>query len=357
MSKRISAVRERLIQEDIDAILITNPYNLRYVAHFTGTAGVAVITHDEAWFITDSRYTEQATHQAKEFEVITHQAGWIHELAPRLLKAGVRDLAFESEHVTYGMFDQLNEILSVSLVSTTNWIADIRQVKEPEELAIIQKACSIADEAFSFILDYIKPGQTEIEVANALDFKMRELGATEVSFDTIVASGVRGAMPHGVASDKVIEAGDMVTIDFGCYYKGYVSDMTRTFSIGTANEDLQKVHAAVLEAAQAGREAVKPGMTGIEVDRVVRDYLNEKGYGEYFTHSTGHGIGLEIHEGPAISSRSTVRLEPGHVITIEPGVYIPGLGGVRIEDDLLVTEDGAKVLTHSDRHLIEVTPR
>ena len=193
---------------------------------------------------------------------------------------------------------------------------------------------------------------TEIELANQLDFFMRSQGATSVSFETIVASGVRSAMPHGVASEKQIAQGDLITLDFGCYYNGYVSDMTRTFALGDPGEKLKEIYNIVLEAQLKVTEAAKPGISGIELDAVARDHIASYGYREAFGHSTGHGIGLEIHEGPNVSFRSEKAFVPGNVITNEPGIYLPGIGGVRIEDDLLITETGNKVLTHSPRELI-----
>ncbi len=231
-------------------------------------------------------------------------------------------------------------------------IEELREIKDEEEIAIIEKACSIADLAYDHILKMIQPGMTEIEVANQLDFYMRSLGASGVSFETIVASGLRSAMPHGVASKKIIEQGDLITIDFGCYYEGYVSDMTRTFAIGDPGEQLKEIYQIVLEAQLAVLEVAKPGVTGKQLDAVARDYITKHGYGEAFGHSTGHGIGLEIHEGPNVSVRAEKQFVPGNIITDEPGIYLPGIGGVRIEDDLLITSDGNRVLTHSPKELI-----
>lgn len=193
---------------------------------------------------------------------------------------------------------------------------------------------------------------TEIEIANQLDFYMRAQGASGISFETIVASGLRSAMPHGVASEKIIEKGDFVTLDFGCYYQGYVSDMTRTFAVGEPAPRLKEIYQIVLDAQLAVLAEAKPGLTGIQLDAVAREYIASHGYGEAFGHSTGHGIGLEIHEGPNVSFRADKQFVPGNVITDEPGIYLPGIGGVRIEDDLLITAEGNRVLTHSTKELI-----
>ena len=204
----------------------------------------------------------------------------------------------------------------------------------------------------NILLDYIKPGMAELEVANELEFFMRKSGAASSSFDIIVASGWRSALPHGVASDKIIETGDFVTMDYGALYNGYISDITRTVAVGEPSEKLREIYDVVLEAQLRAMNGIKPGMTGVEADALARDYITEKGYGEYFGHSLGHGIGLEVHEGPGLSSRSKAELKPGMVVTVEPGIYLPGVGGVRIEDDILITESGNETLMHSTKDLI-----
>lgn len=350
---RVEKLRAAMKEENLAAFLVTSPYNLRYLTNFTGSAGVAVITLNQAYFITDFRYTEQAAAQAQGFEIIKHQGSIYAEVAAICVKEEIASLAFEENHTTFAEYEVLEDtVLESSLVPIGGMIEALREVKDEAELALIQQACAIADQGFAYIIEQIKPGMTEIEVANQLDFYMRSKGATSVSFDTIVASGLRSAMPHGVASEKIIEQGDMITLDFGCYYKGYVSDMTRTFAIGDPGEKLKEIHQIVLDAQLKVNEVAKPGMTGIELDAVARDYIKSHGYGEAFGHSTGHGIGLEIHEGPNVSFRAEKAFVPGNVITNEPGIYLPGIGGVRIEDDLLITETGNKVLTHSPKELI-----
>ena len=231
-------------------------------------------------------------------------------------------------------------------------IEKIREVKDASEIKIIRQAIEIADQAFEHILTFIKPGITEIQVANELDFYMRSLGASGVSFDTIVASGVRSSMPHGVASQKVIESGDLITLDFGCYYEGYVSDMTRTIALGTIDPKLKEIYEIVLRANEIVNENTKAGITGKQMDALARDYITQKGYGDDFGHSTGHGIGLDIHEGPSISFRNEEPLVVNNIVTNEPGIYLAGLGGVRIEDDLLIQEGGVEILNHSPKELI-----
>ncbi|WP_430596568.1 M24 family metallopeptidase [Enterococcus sp. DIV0175] len=352
MMVRVEKLRKKMQEENLDSFLVTSPYNLRYLTNFTGTTGLAVITLDKAFFITDFRYTEQAANQAQGFGIIKNVGPIFDEVADLVKRENLNALAFEETTVSFLEYSVLEEIINAELIPVSGMIEELREVKDEEEIAIIEKACSIADMAYDHILKMIRPGMTEIEVANQVDFYMRSLGATSVSFDTIVASGLRSAMPHGVASDKVIEQGDLITLDFGCYYQGYVSDMTRTFAIGDPGEKLKEIYQIVLDAQLAVLDAAKPGLTGIQLDAVARDYITKYGHGEAFGHSTGHGIGLEIHEGPNVSSRAEKQFVPGNVITDEPGIYLPGIGGVRIEDDLLITKEGNRVLTHSPKELI-----
>lgn len=352
MMLRVEKLRKKMQEENLDSFLITSPYNLRYLTNFTGTTGLAVISLEKAFFITDFRYTEQAAAQAQGFEIIKNVGPIFEEVADLVQKEGLRELGFEETTVSFLEYSVLEEIIDAQLIPISGMIEELREIKDEEEIAIIEKACSIADLAYDHILKMIQPGMTEIEVANQLDFYMRSLGASGVSFETIVASGLRSAMPHGVASKKIIEQGDLITIDFGCYYEGYVSDMTRTFAIGDPGEQLKEIYQIVLEAQLAVLEVAKPGVTGKQLDAVARDYITKHGYGEAFGHSTGHGIGLEIHEGPSVSVRAEKQFVPGNIITDEPGIYLPGIGGVRIEDDLLITSDGNRVLTHSPKELI-----
>ncbi|MFI3605797.1 M24 family metallopeptidase [Vagococcus fluvialis] len=352
MINRVNNLREQMKSEGISSFLITSPYNLRYLTGFTGTTGLALIGLEEAFFITDFRYTEQAAKQCVGFEIVKNVGPILEVVADLVESKNIDNLGFEESFVPFKQYVELEGLLEVDLIPVSGMVEELREIKDEEEIAIVEKACEIADKAFSHILTYIKPGMTEIQVANELDFYMRSLGASSVSFETIVASGLRSAMPHGVASEKVIEQGDMITIDFGCYYNGYVSDMTRTISLGEPSDKLREIYNVVKEAQQKVLDVAKPGMTGVELDAVARDYIASKGYGEAFGHSTGHGIGLEIHEGPNVSKLAEKAFVPGNIITNEPGIYLPGIGGVRIEDDMLVTENGIKRLTHSEKELI-----
>lgn len=349
---KLAKLRTALEEKGIDALLITNGYNRRYMTGFTGTAGVAIVSKSDAVFITDFRYTEQAASQITDFRIVKHEKTLIEEVATQVAQMGIQTLGFEKEDLTYSSFELYKQAIKADLVPVAGFVEKIRLIKTDEEISIIKAACRIADEAYEHIVTYIKPGMTELEVSNELEFFMRKRGATSSSFDTIVASGVRSALPHGVASDKVIEVGDFVTLDFGAVYNGYISDTTRTVAVGEPSEQLKEIYQVVLDSQLLALEKVKPGMTGKEADAIARDYIASKGYGEAFGHSLGHGIGLEVHEGPGLSFRSDIVLEPGMVITIEPGIYLPNIGGVRIEDDALVTENGLEKLTHSTKELL-----
>lgn len=352
MMARVDRLRALMKKNKLASFLITSPYNLRYLTNFTGTTGLAVITLEKAFFVTDFRYTEQAAAQAQGFEIVQNLGSIFDEVASIVENEQLATMAFEETMVSFAEYSILEELVACELVPIAGMIEQLREVKDEEEIALIEKACSIADAGYKHILTVIKPGMTEIEIANQLDFYMRAQGASGISFETIVASGLRSAMPHGVASEKVIEKGDFVTLDFGCYYQGYVSDMTRTFAVGEPAPRLKEIYQIVLDAQLAVLAEAKPGLTGIQLDAVAREYIASHGYGEAFGHSTGHGIGLEIHEGPNVSFRADKQFVPGNVITDEPGIYLPGIGGVRIEDDLLITAEGNRVLTHSTKELI-----
>ena len=349
---KLEKLRKEMIDLNIDGLLITNEFNRRYMTDFTGTAGVAIVSKDDAVFITDFRYTEQAKKQVKDFRIVQQEGVLAKEVAKQTEQMGIKTIGFEKDTMTYGMFETYKSLLKADLIPVSGVIEKIRLIKTEQEINIIKVACEIADHAFTHILGFIKPGLTELEVSNELEFFMRKQGATASSFDTIVASGVRSALPHGVATDKVIEKGDLVTLDFGALYNGYVSDITRTIAVGEPSDQLKEMYDIVLQSQLLAVEQVGPGMTGIQADSIARDYLTSKGYGEAFGHSTGHGIGLEVHEGPALSFRSDTLLQPNMVVTVEPGIYLPGIGGVRIEDDIVITETGNEKLTHSKKELI-----
>lgn len=348
---KLSKLREEMNKRGMDAFLVTSAYNLRYITGFTGTSGLALITRNDAWFVTDFRYTEQAGEQVKEFKVVQAQKGLIDEVARIAQEAAVERIAFEQDYMTFATYTVYQEKLAAAVEPVSGVIESLRMFKSPEEIEVLKAAAKIADDAFEHICSWIKPGMTELEVSNELEFYMRSQGAACSSFDIIVASGLRSALPHGVASDKKIEQGDFITLDFGALYKGYISDITRTIAVGEPSEKLKEIYQIVLDSQVLALEKIKPGMTGIEADAIARDYIKSKGYGEAFGHSTGHGIGMEVHEAPGLSFRSETVLEPGMAVTVEPGIYLPGIGGVRIEDDILITETGNERLTHSSKEL------
>ena len=349
---RIEQVRDFLNEENLDAIWISNEKNIFYLSGFTGSTAEIVISKDNQYFITDFRYKEQAASQAKDYKIIIREKSVFEEMNDILVEQQIKSLAFEANHVTYAQFVDVDDILETELVETRGVVEEIRLIKSEEEIEIMKEACEITDQAFDHILTFIKPGVTELEVANEIEHFLKQKGASSMSFDTIIASGVRSSMPHGRASEKVIEDGDIVTLDFGCYYKGYSSDITRTIAVGEIDPKLVEIYHIVLEAHNRVIEQAKPGMTGKEVDAIARDYITEKGYGPDFGHSTGHGLGLDVHESLAISKLGEQILEEGMIFTDEPGIYIEGLGGVRIEDDLVVRADGMESLNCSPKELI-----
>ncbi|GKU81152.1 Xaa-Pro peptidase family protein [Niallia sp. NCCP-28] len=350
--EKLQKLREALIKENADGMVVTSNYNRRYISNFTGTSGVVLISGEEAKFITDFRYMEQAAEQCKGFEIVQHIGPIYKEVAVQAEKMGIKRLAFEQDYMTFTDYKIYESAIKGELVPVSGLIEKLRLIKSPQEIKILKEAAKIADAAFTHILDFIKVGKTELEVSNELEFFMRKAGATSSSFDTIVASGKRSALPHGVATNKVIEDGDFVTLDYGAYYNGYVSDITRTIAVGNPDEKLKEIYQIVLQAQLKGMNGIKPGLTGIQADALTRDYITEHGYGDNFGHSTGHGIGLEVHEGPGLSAKSEIVLAKGMVVTVEPGIYVPGLGGVRIEDDTLITDVHNEALTHSTKEFI-----
>jgi Xaa-Pro aminopeptidase len=350
--EKIEKLRALMEKKKLDAFIVTSAQNRRYISGFTGSAGLLIITKSKQLFITDFRYMEQATEQAPDFEIIEHKQSIIQEAAAQLLKEGAQQAGFEHEDVTFALYQQFQNAVHADLIPASGLVEELRLIKSEAELAIMKTAAEIADAAYTHILTFVKPGMKEIEVSNELEFFMRKQGATQSSFDTIVASGYRSALPHGVASDKEIQKGELVTLDYGALYNGYCSDITRTFAVGEISDKLREIYDIVLEANLRGVAGVKPGITGKEADALTRDYINEKGYGQYFGHSTGHGLGMDVHESPALSFRSDTVLKPGMVVTVEPGIYIPEVGGCRIEDDLVLTADGSERLTFSTKDLI-----
>lgn len=348
---KIAKIHDLLNKQDLDAIVILSDYNRRYISEFTGTSGALLISKNENKLITDFRYIEQATNQAVNFEIINRSGSINDEIISIINSQNFQKVGFEGHLVSYDTYQILNQA-SAQLLSIGNEIEHIREIKTPEEIEKIKVAAKIVDDTYNYLLETVKAGMTEREVKALLESKMLELGADGPSFDTIVASGYRGALPHGVASDKVIEQRDMITLDFGAYYRGYCSDITRTFAIGEPDAKLKEIYDIVLKSQIKAINEIKPGMSVEEADALSRDYIDAHGYGAEFGHSLGHGIGLEIHEGPLLSKNSNGTIEVNNCVTIEPGIYVDGLGGVRIEDDILITENGCEVFTKCTKDLI-----
>ncbi|MBF0778527.1 M24 family metallopeptidase [Streptococcus cuniculi] len=353
MNQRLTKLRQQMAEGNYSTLLITNLKNIYYLTGFWGTAGTVLVTAERQILITDDRYITYAQSVVKDFEIVSNRDA-LSVVAQVLKDSNLRELAFEDE-VSVAYYQAMQAVFEgVHLVPTTDVVMGLRMVKDETEIATIQRACQISDQAFLDALDFIKVGKTELEVANFIDFRMRKMGSEAVSFDTIAASGYRSAMPHGRASDKVIEAGDALTLDFGCIYNHYVSDMTRTIYIGSVSDEEAEIYQTVLAANQALIAAAKAGMEYREFDGVPRRVIEAAGYGPYFTHGIGHGMGLDVHEVPYFSQAATATIQAGMVLTDEPGIYLEGKYGVRIEDDLLITETGCKILTLAPKELIVI---
>ncbi len=355
IEERLKRLRDLMEEEKLDAVLVTKYVNLQYFSGFRGDDTALVITKDRAVLITDSRYVEQATGQAPLFEIVKQEKGLWKKTAECVASLGCRRIGFEGSGLLYRDYAKLAELLKGREFQTSLNLDALRQIKEEEEIACIRRACGIADEAFSRVLKFLRPGLSEICVAAYMENCMRELGSERPAFATIVASGERGSLPHGIATEKLIVAGEFVTMDYGAVCGGYHSDITRTVCVGTADEKQRRVYCEVLAAQRLGLEAIRPGISGRAVHEVARASLEKAGLARYFGHGLGHGLGLEIHEEPRLSPLSTCEaLKQGMLVTDEPGVYLPGWGGLRIEDTVLVTETGGEPLTKSSKQLIEI---
>lgn len=349
---RVQRLRDVMDSKGLEALWIESEFNRRYLTGFTGSAGYVLITKDRAILLTDFRYMTQAPQQAVDFEVIEH-AKVSDTLRGLLSDMNIKQLAFEQDHMTYVAYTTLAQELSpVELVPVSSIVEDIRMIKDAEELQIMREAADLADRTFSHILNYLKPGVSELDISLEMEFFMRKNGASSTSFDTIIASGERSALPHGVASEKLLQPNELITMDFGAIYKGYCSDITRTVMLGTPSDKQKEIYNIVLESQLYALEHIRPGMTGREADALSRDIITKYGYGPNFGHSLGHGVGMEVHEFPRLAKTGDTVLTPGMVVTVEPGIYVPGFGGVRIEDDIIITETGIEIITHSTKDLL-----
>ncbi|HEY6348138.1 MAG TPA: Xaa-Pro peptidase family protein [Candidatus Angelobacter sp.] len=350
----------RLRQAGVDGLLVTHLPNIHYMCGFTGSAGVLLfMAGDRAprlIFVTDGRYTQQAAEQVRGAKVVISKGAAMVEACARAGRLKLERLAVESEHLSHSAFQQLGSWIGrkTRLKPTSGLIEELRTIKDHDEIEQIRAAVLLAASLFQTALNTIRAGVTENLVAGELELQARRGGAEAMSFETIVAAGSRSALPHGRASMQPISAGEFIILDYGVILAGYCSDMTRTDHVGRASRLHRKMYDAVREAQLASIESVRPGVEAGDVDQAGRGLLKKAGYGAYFTHSTGHGVGIEVHEAPRLAKGQNQKLVPGMVITIEPGIYIPEQGGVRIEDMVLVTETGYEVLTPTTKDLIEL---
>lgn len=353
IEQRIADLRAFLEAHDADGAIIVQPENLRYFSGFTGGEGALVIGLDKAVLWTDSRYTEQAVQQSGSwYDIENHQGALARSIRQSLTDMDLGVAAYEENFMTHYLYEAIADGALCGFLPCD--MTGLRAVKESYELEATRKASQIADQAFSDLLPYIKPGVTEKEMAARLESNMLLLGSEEKSFTTIVASGKRSAMPHGTASPKVIEKGDFVTFDFGAVWDGYHSDITRTVVVGKATQAQKDFYNLILEGQKMGVSLVKAGSSCRAIDYAVRNYFAGYHVSQYFTHSLGHGTGLEIHEQPVLSPRSTGVLQENMIVTVEPGLYIEGKFGVRIENSVAVTADGCEILTKTPKELMEL---
>ena len=351
MKERVEGLVAQFQDKELDGVLISAPENRRYLSGFSGSAGYLLITKANAILVTDSRYTEQATNQSPYFDVRQARGGW-GWLIDELKSSGVKKVGFESQDMTVSSYNNLIDAIKgdsvlgdVSMVPAPGLAENQRIIKDEEELKMLQLAIDAADKSMDLVCPAITPGMTEKEVAWRMEMAMRDFGADAISFDTIVAAGPNGAMAHHQPTDYVIKQGDPIVIDMGAKVGGYCSDLSRSIVVGEPDETFNKVYDTVLGAQLTAINTVKVGMTGEETDNLSRNVIADAGYGDNFGHSLGHGVGLEIHENPRVGPRSPDVLELDTVFTVEPGIYLSGWGGIRIEDIVILRADGAVPLS------------
>jgi Xaa-Pro aminopeptidase len=356
MNNRVQRLRHALAKHELDAALISNAQNRRYLSGFTGSAGYLLISADEAVVATDFRYYEQSASQAPDFRLHKTVGGFDAWVPPLFAGFGGRKVAFEAADMSVATHKQLKKSLATlpegerpQLVPTPNLVESLRLFKEPEEIEALQRAVDLGDEAFTHVAQRVEPGWTEKQVAWEIEKYIREHGGDGLSFDTIVAGGPWGAMPHAYPRDRKLEKGEGVVIDMGCDVGGYMSDLTRTIVLGKPDDQFRKIYDIVLTAQLAAEEMVRPGMSGEEAHMIAHKVIEEAGYGETFGHGLGHGIGLQVHEAPRVARTSTDELKNGMVFTIEPGIYITGWGGVRIEDMVVLENGRARVMSRAPK--------
>ena len=344
---------EIINKNNIDAFLVTGTPNIRYISNFTGEEGFLLGLNEEAYLIVDSRFTDQAkTEVFKDIKVIEYKGNISLFLQQMLASKKVHWLAVEKNRIDYSLYSSLDSISFLKVAPISNLIEGLRLIKDKKETTIMKRAFELSTKSFNETLPLIKEGVSEKDVATELEYRFRKNGGEKPSFDTIVASGKRGAFPHGVASDKKIKAHEPIVIDFGLFYEGYATDTTRTVIIGKPRTEFKRIYEIIKDAQSLGRESVRGGIKAADVDKKVREFIHEQGFGNYFTHGLGHGVGLEIHENPPVNENSNFTLEENMVITIEPGIYLQGKFGVRCEDTILVKKEGYSNFTNITHDLI-----
>ena len=353
MESRVRNAIARL--PDVDAFVVSSASNRFYLSGFRGSAGTLFITPGAAYYITDGRYAEAVGKAVKGMEVVNGIQPAHHEVAALCGVHGVKRLGIEDRDMTVAVYNIFKEAMpDVELVPVRDAIVGLRAVKDAQEIEKLQNAQAVADRAFLEVLDFIAAGRTEKECAKVLEDALYRFGAEGLAFPTIAVGGTNSSQPHGKPSAYVLQQGDFLTMDFGVVLEGYVSDMTRTVAIGRPSDEMRTVYDTVLRAQLAAIDAASPGVVCSDVDKAARDIIEEAGYGEHFVHNLGHSFGIDIHESPRFSSTCTDLLEPGMCITVEPGVYLPGRFGVRIEDTVVVTQGGVRNFTTGPKHLIEL---
>jgi len=355
MQDRIDRVRAQMRKTDVAAFLVSSSYHLRYLFGFTGSNGLGLITSDLCFFVTDWRYRDQAQEEVRNAEILIVRRDLLAALKEKnILPEGSR-LGFEAQHLSFRLFSQLQKNFEkIKFVATEHFIEKIAIPKSPGEIASLRQAGAMACAVWDLILPCIHRGVSESDIAAEIIYRSRKLGSEIEAFDPIVASGPRSALPHGRSTNRRLQSGDFVVIDYGCVVEGYASDVTRTIAVGEPPAKLVAAHAAVKAACQLACEAARPGMEGIKLDEVVRKFFESRGFKDEFNHSLGHGLGLDVHSLPRLGPESKDIIPANAVITIEPGLYFPELGGVRLEDDVLVTATGNEVLTPMSRELFVV---
>lgn len=341
----------KLVGTNIDGMLVTSPENVRYLCGFSGSEGTLLITRAQGYFLTDGRYTTQARREVSGFPVVIIKKKWaqIGSLTARLK---ITSLGYEARHTSVAVLQEMEKHAGKCELSPVSTALDsLRACKDAEEIRLLKKAARIAADSLAQVVPLIRPGMREIELAAELEYRMRLNGGQGCAFPTIVASGPRSALPHAATTDRAIRAGDLLTIDYGTLYEGYCSDETCTFVVGKPDARQKKLYGLVRQAHDLAIEALACGLDARNIDAVARNHLNKHGCGKYFTHGTGHGVGLNVHEFPAVSSASDAVLCPGMVVTIEPGLYVPGWGGIRIEDMLILRAQGYEYITCTSKDL------